>query len=47
MPLSSYTLIHRNAILSKEQGATLTAWASALQDSMKAKYPADSLKRKK
>jgi hypothetical protein len=47
MPLSSYTLIHRNAILSKEQSATLTEWATAQQSSMKAKYPEDSLKRKK
>jgi hypothetical protein len=47
MPLSSYTLIHRNAILNKEQSTTLTTWATAQQDSMKAKYPADSLKRKK
>jgi hypothetical protein len=47
MPLFSYTLIHRNAKLSKTQSATLTAWATEQQDSMKAKYPADSLKRKK
>ena len=47
MPLSSYTLIHRNAKLSKLQSATLTDWANEQQESMKAKYPADSLKRKK
>lgn len=47
MPLSSYTLIHRNAKLSKLQSARLTNWANEQQESMKAKYPADSLKRKK
>lgn len=47
MPLSSYTLLHRNAKLSKEQSSTLTNWANEQQRSMKAKYPADSLKRKK
>ncbi len=43
MPLSSYTLIHKDAILTKEQGSAIMVWAAALQDSMKAKYPADSL----
>jgi hypothetical protein len=47
MPLSSYTIIHKDAILSTEQKATLTSWASAALDSMKAHYPADSLLRKK
>jgi len=47
MPLSSYTLIHRNAKLSKLQSATLTDWANEQQENTKAKYPADSLKRKK
>jgi hypothetical protein len=43
MPLSSYTLIHRNAILSTEQKLTITNWATAISDAIKAKYPADSL----
>lgn len=43
MPLSSYTLIHSNAKLSAEQKALLKSWASAILDSMKATYPADSL----
>jgi len=47
MPLSSYTIIHKDAVLTAEQKATLTAWASASMDSMKAHYPADSLLRKK
>ena len=46
MPLSSYTVIHRDAILSKEQKLALTTWATAIRDSMKATFPADSLKRK-
>jgi len=46
MPLSSFTLIHRDALLSKDQKLVLAAWATAAMDSMKARYPADSLKRK-
>ena len=46
MPLSSYTLIHRNAILTKEQKSILTNWAGAIRDTMKTTFPADSLKRK-
>jgi len=45
MPLSSYTVIHRNATLKKAQKLSLAKWASAIRDSMKAQYPADSLKR--
>ena len=45
MPLSSYTMIHRNAILNKDQKANLTLWATAIRDSIKSQYPADSLKR--
>jgi hypothetical protein len=47
MPLSSYTIIHRNAKLSAEQKLMLSNWAVNLRDSMKANYPADSLVRKK
>ena len=46
MPLSPYTLIHRNATLSKDQKLSLTNWASAIRDTIKANYPADSLIRK-
>ena len=46
MPLSSYTLIHREAVLNKEQKLALSVWAEVLIDQMKAKYPQDSLKRK-
>ncbi len=47
MPLSSYTLIHKDAILTGQQKEALFAWATAAMDTMKAKYPADSLLRKK
>jgi hypothetical protein len=47
MPLSSYTLIHKNAILSPEKKKVLTTWAAALRDSIKANTPADSLVRKR
>lgn len=43
MPLSSYTLIHRNAILTAEQKEQLISWAQAMQDTLKSRYPADSL----
>jgi Haem-binding domain len=45
MPLESYTIIHRDAILNKEQKQTITNWASAIRDSIKLQYPADRLKR--
>lgn len=34
MPLSSYTLIHRNAILSKEDKVTLMNWVKLTSDSL-------------
>jgi hypothetical protein len=47
MPLSSYCLVHKNAVLNAAQKTALTTWATAAMDSMKASYPADSLIRKK
>lgn len=47
MPLSSYTLIHRDATLNDEKKILLATWVTALRDSFKANYPADSLARKK
>lgn len=47
MPLFSYTLPHRDAILSAEQKSTLINWAANAQKEMEAKYPADSLARPK
>jgi hypothetical protein len=47
MPLSSYTITHRDAILSDAQKASITQWAGAMMDTMKAHYPIDSLVRKR
>ncbi|WP_188937085.1 heme-binding domain-containing protein [Puia dinghuensis] len=43
MPLSSYTLIHRNAILANADKETLKSWCQSIIDTLKATYPADSL----
>lgn len=47
MPLSYYTIIHRNAKLDENKRLRLANWVTALRDSFKANYPADSLARKK
>jgi hypothetical protein len=47
MPLSSYTLIHTDAKLTDTEKQMLITWANAIRDTMKAKYPADSLLKKK
>ncbi|HSV11173.1 MAG TPA: heme-binding domain-containing protein [Hanamia sp.] len=47
MPLSSYTFIHRDAVLNAQQKQLLEDWAASSMKEMEAKYPADSLKRKK
>ena len=47
MPLNSYTWIHKNAILSPDEKKILTNWANSIMDTLKAKYPMDSLMRKK
>ena len=47
MPLKSYTLIHTDAKLDDQQKLTITNWSKMLQAEMKARYPADSLVRKK
>lgn len=47
MPLASYTWIHKNAILTSEEKLALANWTTAVQDSMEAHYPMDSLIRKK
>ncbi len=46
MPLSSYTWIHKDAILSAQQKLTLANWTQSLRDSISAKYPPDSLLKK-
>jgi hypothetical protein len=43
MPLSSYTWIHKDAILTETEKQSLYTWFTAVRDSIKLKYPADSL----
>jgi len=43
MPLDSYTWIHKNAKLTDTEKQQLYTWFNAIKDSLKAKYPADSL----
>lgn len=47
MPLDSYTWIHKDAKLTDEERVTLTNWAQSVMDTMKARYPIDSLIRAK
>jgi len=47
MPLSSYTLIHRNAVLSANQKLVLQNWAAGAMKEIETKYPADSLVKPK
>jgi hypothetical protein len=47
MPLNSYTRIHKDARLSEDEKSKIISWANAVMDTMKAKYPIDSLIRKK
>jgi len=47
MPLQSYTLIHGDAVLSDSQKVAIESWATNSLKAMEAKYPADSLTRKK
>ena len=44
MPLPSYTIIHKDAVLTDPQKQTLFAWINATRDSMKARFHPDSLK---
>ena len=43
MPLTSYTIIHRDAVLTDTEKQTFINWCTSIRDSIKAKYPADSL----
>lgn len=43
MPLPSYTIIHKDAILTQAEKDVLYNWCEVLRDSIKARYPADSL----
>jgi hypothetical protein len=46
MPLPSYLIIHRDAVLSPEQKEKVIAWSKNCMDAMKAAYPIDSLVKK-
>lgn len=43
MPLESYTLIHTEAKLTATEKQKLYDWCSTIRDSIKVRYPADSL----
>jgi Haem-binding domain len=43
MPLSSYTITHRDAKLAQDEKAKLTNWAQSVMDTIRSIYPADSL----
>ncbi|HEV7781908.1 MAG TPA: heme-binding domain-containing protein [Chitinophagaceae bacterium] len=47
MPLNSYTWTHRDARLTEAEKNALISWANSVMDTMRAKYPVDSLIRKK
>lgn len=47
MPIKSYTWLHKDAILTDVEKSKLLDWAAANQDTLKARYPIDSLIRKK
>lgn len=47
MPLKSYKWMHKDARLTGEQKNKVIAWANSIMDTMKAKYPVDSLIKKK
>lgn len=47
MPLNSYTWVHKDAKLTTEEKAKITSWAQSIRDTLEAKYPMDSLVRKK
>ncbi len=43
MPMESYTLIHQNAKLTDAQKQAIVLWATAVRDTIKNRFPADSL----
>ncbi len=45
MPMGSYTLIHSNAKLNREQKIKVYTWVNEMMDTMKVRYPIDSLER--
>ena len=47
MPLDSYTWIHKDAKLTSDEKTKISGWATSVRSSLEAKYPMDSLVRKK
>jgi len=47
MPINSYTWTHREARLSGEEKTALMDWARSVMDTLKARYPMDSLVRRR
>lgn len=47
MPLTSYTIIHKDAKLNETQKQLLMSWSKGIRKQMEAKYPIDSLIKKK
>lgn len=47
MPLSSYTLIHKNVQLTAVQKLKITKWAASLKDTIKANNPPESVSIKR
>lgn len=47
MPLTSYTVIHKDAVLTEQQKALLYSWINSTRDSMKVLFHPDSLKARK
>jgi hypothetical protein len=47
MPLDSYTWIHKDAVLTDAEKNALISWTDGTRKDMEAKYPMDSLVRKK
>lgn len=47
MPLKSYLIIHKNAILSNQQKLSVAGWVINMRKMIKENYPADNLIRKK
>lgn len=45
MPLKSYTIIHKDAVLTDTEKNALYAWVASTRSAMEAAYPIDSLKR--
>jgi hypothetical protein len=47
MPLKSYLIIHKDAILNNEQKLLVAGWVTNIRKMIQENYPADSLIRNK